>query len=545
MAFLRKTTPNGHNMADVYSGLQKSLRRGLITETIYFAKEIGSEYPNALKKRLLQNLLEDTSNIELALKIMNDKNLELNNLLKWSIIICNIPKSHISAWVNRVAIGKLIDNNFVSYKSIKNLMEEKKELECIIRGSWLRATNKDEEIFNELELDKNTHKQLWKLFKFINESPLVWISYILFNLRLELHTLNMEQNNIIIPDNIPEKIDPLPDWIYDKHTKRGKQLKRGYEHFFVSSLIMKTKIYENEEPYEIEAKQYYLADETKSAKVLDKLNIENVIIESEVTQGKNQITKSKTTSNIVFEIIDTSIEEEFTDFLQAQCITGAHKPRVYFARNIETNKIQVIKGPNEKYINEYILTENIKKILNLPHTNMYLKTNLSGNKIPTGSYLISDCVGMNDNYDINKYILRTTSLETDVKISTNTINHWSHEYLTQNLELEILLVLAFRKCIGTVDTCNRNLIIDNINNKIISIDDPALFVEKPYMWSKALSEKYKGLYESLVSKLWTELTNILNSWKIKINQSNLDTDKKQYFINKINELVSSPSLWKW
>ena len=63
--FLRKFGASGKFTFDkIYSCLQKSLRRGDAKLALDIAKEF-KEYPNALKKRLMQNCCEDCPNIYL------------------------------------------------------------------------------------------------------------------------------------------------------------------------------------------------------------------------------------------------------------------------------------------------------------------------------------------------------------------------------------------------------------------------------------------------------------------------------------------------
>src|SRR5690606_24133940 len=59
MAFLRRKSKSGFVMEEVYSGLQKSVRRGLEKEALFFSQELGGEFPNALKKRIVMLALED------------------------------------------------------------------------------------------------------------------------------------------------------------------------------------------------------------------------------------------------------------------------------------------------------------------------------------------------------------------------------------------------------------------------------------------------------------------------------------------------------
>ena len=81
--FLRKHGSSGKYTFDViYSALQKSLRRNYLELALEMAQEF-KEYPNALKKRLIQNCTEDCPDMKLVLDIYNTPS-ELNELVKFS-----------------------------------------------------------------------------------------------------------------------------------------------------------------------------------------------------------------------------------------------------------------------------------------------------------------------------------------------------------------------------------------------------------------------------------------------------------------------------
>jgi replication-associated recombination protein RarA len=66
--FLRLHTSDDHTMQEAYSGLQKSLRANCQSSAVYWAGQVARPggkckgYPNALRKRLCQNALEDACN---------------------------------------------------------------------------------------------------------------------------------------------------------------------------------------------------------------------------------------------------------------------------------------------------------------------------------------------------------------------------------------------------------------------------------------------------------------------------------------------------
>ena len=113
--FLRRTGASGRFTFDViYSCLQKSMRRGDETLAIEMGYEFR-EYPNALKKRLLQNCSEDCPDFNLMTEIY-DTNSNLNDLMKFIPIVCRHIKCRDGLWLTRLAAEQplLMENIFQS-----------------------------------------------------------------------------------------------------------------------------------------------------------------------------------------------------------------------------------------------------------------------------------------------------------------------------------------------------------------------------------------------------------------------------------------------
>ena len=73
MAFLRRETKEpGVSIGMCYSIFQKTIRRCMTSEALFYGKLIFNDgTPNSLRKRLVMSCLEDMANLELALEIMN------------------------------------------------------------------------------------------------------------------------------------------------------------------------------------------------------------------------------------------------------------------------------------------------------------------------------------------------------------------------------------------------------------------------------------------------------------------------------------------
>ena len=70
MAFLRKQTSEG-SIAELYSVIQKCIRRGLEEECLYYSNILYKEgTPNSLRKRLVYVTNEDIGHINLSNEIV-------------------------------------------------------------------------------------------------------------------------------------------------------------------------------------------------------------------------------------------------------------------------------------------------------------------------------------------------------------------------------------------------------------------------------------------------------------------------------------------
>lgn len=489
MAFLRLKTSHGHVMGDAYSAFQKYVRRGDFENALYWGAQIGRScdaykgYPNALKKRLLQHSLEDVGHIEYALRLLNTKINDFPSLIPWIYLLCSLPKTRVAAWVNRVAVEYVEDPTKVPNKIIADITE-------------VLVLHRDENV-KQLELIYG--KQLIKLYREINKDVLVFHTYILTKNNIIQHPVLPTTLPIVsvLPDiDTPRSIE---DWVYDKHTIRGKLMGRGYEHF-LATMVVNPRLFDID-PYEVEAKTLYLNGKEQRVRHILKKTINKSKKELTVCVPTTLPSTTLVSTNTDFKILglDSELFSGFTCFLQAQPITGRWKPRVWFATDPDGKQV-VIKGPvsaEERHM--CIQSQQVKDRLSLPSTKMRI----------IGNYLIQDSL-----FDYTKFKTHivTTSLETNIEVPVSTeLNAWDHSYLSnKELSYNILEALLFRKIIGANDTCTRNFVI--IENTVYSIDDAALRKPTPYMWKTKLI-KQKKKYENALNLSWERIKQTIEHWK--------------------------------
>ena len=250
MAYLRKVCNEGIRFDILYSIFQKCMRRGLSEQCLYYGLILKNEGSyNVLKKRLVQVVIEDICRLDLALEIFNYKE---NDIEKYIGIVCENKKTHLSDWFQQKCLMMCIKNNNITNKDLYENINEK----MIKKGMEITKLEKLEKY---KEIRKYFNKDENKLYTYMNKSRLVWSCKIL----CKLPELNYELKKDL--DIIPKKFDVIPYYVYDKHTGNSKN--KSLTFFLEHGLFMNNKIYEKEEPYEKEVKEFLLEEEKKYGKL--------------------------------------------------------------------------------------------------------------------------------------------------------------------------------------------------------------------------------------------------------------------------------------
>ena len=149
-------------------------------------------------------------------------------------------------------------------------------------------------------------------------------------------------------------------------------------------------------------------------------------------------------------------------------------------------------------------------------------------------------------------ITRTTKIEENVIIFNGETsvypNHADILTFPQQIQIDILKCLLFRKLIGTNDTCARNLILTS--NNCVSIDDPALFSpDTQFMWKTQINnQKLKHSYITCLKNNWEHvmefMDNVLKLLDEKKMNDLLNNDQIEFIYNQCYSL-DDPNKWKW
>jgi hypothetical protein len=481
MAFMRQSTPHGHIMTEVYSCFQKYVRRGNVDGALYWGAQIGSLYPNALKKRLLQHSLEDVCHPAYALDLLGAvRKATFEALVPWIIVLCGLRKSRAAAWMNRVAVQHVANpegapSDLLASAALALVQHRDGGLED------LRATFGAEAL---------------RLYKELNDEVLIF------------HCLLLVRHGVVTPDAYTvagtcdadlETVRAVPDFALDKHTARGKRLGRGYAHFF-ETMIVAPRLFAGTDPFETEARSLY-------------------------TDGKEQRVRHILATSLatVTTIARTDPFDGATEVLQAQLLTGAHKPRVWYA--VRDGLYIVIKGPvSAKERVACLAMETLKTRLRLPRTGLHVE----------GDYLVMNSVVRHT--DLATHVV-SSKLEKDVRVPTGDgIPVWKPDSLTNpKLAFRLFVGLLLRKIAGANDTCARNFLVDD--GRVYSIDDASLGATTPFMWKKPLSATSAKEHRDALERVWPRIMKRMAKWR------GLLVDNA--FALRVLEEHSAVEGWKW
>lgn len=503
--FLSKTGSSGRFKFDeIYSCLQKSLRRGDVKLSLEMAKEF-KDYPNALKIRLVQNCCEDCPNIYLINDIFNTKS-ELNELIKFIPYICTHIKCREALLGFRVAVE--LPHIF------EPLNSNDTDLLTLLRKVFtLLCQNDTETIINFFQGLVPKEIKLKRIYNFISKNRT--FIYMLCAWKCLPYVTNKNYDKPTIEYVYPNFdlntciITKLPNYIYDKHVSKSPKQQKTYE-FFIKNCIL----YPRNEKTELE------------------LEAERLYLESNVG-----------TSAFIKPIIkNTMIIPDDVKLIQTQLITAKGKPKTYYCDLDNNGKYQyILKGPyrSPDDVNRVIMSDYIKRKVNL------IDVDCKAVSYKNDLYLLClNVVDINESNIINK----SSKLESSVIIYNGEHYLFNHEYLNlmnSEQELELLKILAFRKIIGTNDNCPRNIIY--FDGMVVSIDDPILYKSTNFVYKTSLNENIKNRYLTLLNTHFNELLAFLNSFKKVVNEldnSVIGTNEKKFMLNRINEL-STASGWKF
>ena len=510
--FLSRTgsTRRGLTFGVIYSVLQKSLRGNFQELALEMVKEFR-EYPNALKKRLIQNVCEDVADMELVNRIYETP-ASLEELVGFVPFICTHVKCREGVWAFRVALEYPDDMQPITSEDTLLTMSIKEK-------SRIRA-NDTEYLLGYFK--KNVCENIKKIYTFTSKNRSVLDGCVAY--------LTQPYTHAAIPETfpIPEGFDinevkdiPIPDFMFDKHT--GQFAKDKRYSYFLNNMVIEPRLPES--PIEKLARRLYI-ERNKRTRELITLNPTTIPSFPELTASAPAQTSAPT--DIVRE---TTLDLSRMKLIQTQLITSRYKPKTYFCSfdDGETYPLILKKGMQDVEYEKLKLADDLKPIFGIRQTHI--------RKLDGTPYIIMDNF-IKDSIDATLTTHKISKLEDAVVYSGDIHAIDNDTIIDSRYALSILKSLAFRKIIGTCDTCNRN-IIKVSNTEVASIDDPACFKEyQETMFKKTLSPDLAERYKSALHTYQNEIQEWLDDIYDKL-------DSKYTFSMSMCEKLYEIDNWKF
>ncbi len=513
--FLKNKSASGRFQFDeVYSCLQKALRRGDVTTSLEMVKEFR-DYPNALKKRLIYDCCEDCPDLNLINEIYSTP-AELNALSSFIPVICKHIKCREVIMTFRVACER--DYDFAPLTSTDDMLTTTRKLMTQICAKSFKADESSALLWlldniehaypDKYEILKTINVK--RIFGFINKCRTVMFAVIAF-CKIPYITTFVPGTKLT-PVNIDYTtftLERLPKWTYDKHVHNSPASQRGYA-FFINNIVLKPRMKETN--YEHEGGMLYISTNRGS--------------------GDHFIR--------TFAGLHNPWSREYMDLnkmklLQTQLITARHKPRTYFAGD---EFEYIVKGPLSADAGyQQVLSDKLKECLGLVSEESELHICTFHDEPPSLYMLALNLVEI----EPSNVVVKTSKLESNVTIyngQTYVYHDSMFPQLTKAMKLELFKCLFFRKLIGTNDTCGRNLICTS--DVIASIDDPVLYKRTEFMFKKQLNEQLSGMYMTALKQLWSKLNKYIKrcrKWLIDYaHRFELTNDEIGFMVNMCDEM---------
>ena len=220
--------------------------------------------------------------------------------------------------------------------------------------------------------------------------------------------------------------------------------------------------------------------------------------------------------------------------LQTQLITGRHKPRVwYYDPDGDGSFPCCFKWPmTGEQVHQLVKADVVKRLFGLAP----IVKESFGNGL-----VFFNAIPINRAHVERK----TSKLETDVLIYVGDHYFLNYRLIDRKHVLELFKILAFRKVIGTNDTCARNIIC--CKDKLWSIDDPFLRKTTPNMFKKPLPVAEAQWYRERFASCRGSIMFALDEWRKLITDREEDewitADDKKFMLERISELCNDE--WKF
>lgn len=251
------TASRNFQFAEVYSCLQKSIRRNDVPLCLELAKEF-KEYPNALKKRLIYITVEDAPDYRMVYEIYKTT-ASIDELIKWIPIVCNHIKTRTGTdgfrYVVECPLTITTYNETYTVPLVATTDGNIKQM--LITTAYLLKNHKEEDAIEWFEqwLQRNNFYKQYKrpssvktIYNFINKVRNVILGLCVYTSMPEIRTYEASEIKDVVLGatsityngqtwklNMDKfTLKRLPAYTYDKHVAGGNAT---YEFFFKNMIL--------------------------------------------------------------------------------------------------------------------------------------------------------------------------------------------------------------------------------------------------------------------------------------------------------------------
>jgi hypothetical protein len=354
--------------------------------------------------------------------------------------------------------------------------------------------------------------------------------------------MDKEEVKQFVKENQNKKLC-FDDWVYDKHTKKGKFHKeRGTDEYFwnISSVVIP------EDPFiDVLYKDFYCNRNKKEEEkqIVNKEKKKEEEKEEEKKEEKKDEKKDEKEDEKEDEINTESNLIEFK--IRAQLLCGNSKTDTYFGilkkkiDEFEKGEFVFVKGPfksvndvdNAIYCNEvkkkmglnYLRIKKIKMIcdmFNKEEVVMGVRTQFINKE---GWFMV--CENINEIKDMNNipYEIKNSAKYKNVKVlDSEKLRIISDKEVKGIIGVNYILLLMYRYYLGIPDIANRNFIIKD--EKIYSIDEDIIGKEVKFKMNKKIKENIKKCLDKnkieIINKIkeWNNLAYKMNKIEVSVEE---------------------------
>jgi hypothetical protein len=343
---------------------------------------------------------------------------------------------------------------------------------------------------------------------------------------------------------------PVLDMYYDKNTKQGRKLGRGYKHFFEKSGMVENELFPD--PFYLSAKKIYLSEEEKHGtkcgskdmrlRLRLKFESKNTIVKKEKRTADSEHISQKTR----IRKIDTIMKEGavmLNPILSQQL--SSNKCPSYYAIYMDASIVKsvFVKGPfkNQELLTAQYISDQFKYELDTPWLH---SVNMQKVQMIPSIFTKCDYVGhflvCDDLWDYRFCKTKTVGKQTILDRNTSQCTNVSVELLEKCddfIMVQFLCILIYRFSMEMNDTCEENIVFSRLENRMYSIEETIFNGKKSTIFKRKIYPHMKNVIMKRLEKRWDVLTSICKEWCEMKHINSITKEQYQLFCSNVKKCI--------